>query len=68
MSEEEKKKKGPIGKFLDRLSEANALEHPSFTAAKILGRPNSMTQQGVRDYFFVKFVMFCYLPFSTVVV
>lgn len=27
MSEETKKKKGPVGKFLDRLSEANALEH-----------------------------------------
>ena len=41
---------------------------PSFTAGETVASPNSLTQQSVRDYFFVKLCIFCYLPFCIVVV
>ena len=41
---------------------------PSFTADEIIASPNSLTQQSVRDYFFVKLCIFCCLPFCIVVV
>ena len=41
---------------------------PSFTASETVTSPNSLTQQSVRDYFFVKLCIFYCLPFCIVVV
>ena len=41
---------------------------PSFTAGETVTSPNSLTQQSVRDYFFVKLCIFCCLPFCIVMV
>ena len=41
---------------------------PSFTAGETVTSPNSLTQQSVRDYFFVKLCIFCCLPLCNVIV
>lgn len=53
----------------EAVSEDNLFQSiPSFTAGETVTSPNSLTQQSVRDYFFVKLCIFCCLPLCIVMV
>ena len=58
-----------INRVIGELGELDrGCARPSFTAGETVTSPNSLTQQSVRDYFFVKLCIFYCLPFCIVVV